>query len=130
MISHYRAAAGSVIFDFVRSFARCEKKFLAPRTYFDDAKISEKKVWVDVSDSVQESSKSELSSRFLSRSKFRNVACHYLANSGERPRIYANLIMIRSNPGTIGRIREKVACSFLVIGPQEMSCLEHKRCSP
>ena len=33
MISHYRAAAGSVIFDFVRSFARREKFFGAAKIF-------------------------------------------------------------------------------------------------
>ena len=36
---------------------------------------------------VKKSSKSEPSSRFLSRSKFENFACHFLANSADRPRI-------------------------------------------
>ena len=69
MKSHNWEAAGSVIFDFVRSLARREK-FLAARKFFGDANISEKKVWVDESGSVPESSKSELSSRFLGSSKF------------------------------------------------------------
>ena len=38
-------------------------------------------------DFVKKSSKSELSSRFLSRLKFGNFACHFLANSADRPRI-------------------------------------------
>ena len=125
MISHFRAAAGSVIFDFVRSFAPREN-FLAARKFFDDAEISEKKVWVDASDSVQESSKPELSSQFLSRSNFRKFACHFSANSADRPRIYANLIMIRSNPGTIGY--QKAASGFLVVGTQDMIYLERRRC--
>ena len=54
----------------IPSFVRSSRKiFLAARKFFDDAKISEKKVWVDASDSVQESSKSELSSRFFGRLK-------------------------------------------------------------
>ena len=32
----------------------------------------------------------------------RKFACHFLANSADRPRIWANLITIRPNPGTIG----------------------------
>ena len=42
MKSHYRAAAGCVIFHFVRSFARRANCAVA-RTFFDDAKISKKK---------------------------------------------------------------------------------------
>ena len=51
---------------------------------------------------LKKSSKSELSSQFLVRSKFENFARHFLANSADRPRILANLITIRPNPGTIG----------------------------
>ena len=36
-----------------------------------------KKVWSDAIDFVKKSSKSEPSSRFLSRSKFENFACHF-----------------------------------------------------
>ena len=64
-----------MIFDFLRSFggeSLGAENFLAARKFFDGAKISEKKVWVDASDSVKKSSKSELSSRFLSRLKFEN----------------------------------------------------------
>ena len=41
----------------------------------------------DAVDFVEKSSKSELSSRFLSHSKSENFACHFLANSADRPRI-------------------------------------------
>ena len=41
----------------------------------------------DAVDFVNKSSKSELSSRFLSHSKSENFACHFLANSADRPRI-------------------------------------------
>ena len=43
-----------------------------PRKIFGGTQIFEKKVWLVASDSVQKSSKSELSSRFLSRSKCEN----------------------------------------------------------
>ena len=32
----------------------------------------------------------------------RKFTCHFLANSADRPRICANLIRIRTNPGAIG----------------------------
>ena len=41
----------------------------------------------DAVDFVKKSSKSELSSRFLSHSKSKNFVCHFLANSADRPRI-------------------------------------------
>ena len=41
----------------------------------------------DAVDFVKKSSKSELSLRFLSHSKSENFACHFLANSADRPRI-------------------------------------------
>ena len=49
--------------------------------------IFKKKVWSDAVDFVKKSLKSEPSSRFLSRSKFEKFACHFLANSADRPRI-------------------------------------------
>ena len=74
------------------------------RNFFVDTKSLEMLDWVGAIDFVKKSSKSELSSRFLSRSKFENFARHFLANSADRPRIWANLIknQIRPNPGTIG----------------------------
>ena len=118
---------------FVCSFARSlagalVAKIFRRRENFGDAKILEKKVWAVAIDFVQESSKSELSLRFLSRLKFENFARHFLANSADRPRICANLIMIRPNPGTIGRIHQKVASAFFVIGTKEMSCSQHTEC--
>ena len=86
-----------------------------------------KKIWAAAIVFLQKSSKSELSSRFLSRSKFENFARHFLANSDKPPRIWANLIMIRPNLGTIGRIGQKVACAFFVIGTKEMSCSRNTR---
>ena len=77
---------------------------------------------------VKKSSKSELSSRFSGRLKFlavfadcavqcqqkrKNKQRNFLANSADRPGIPADLIMIRTNPGTIGQIRRKVACEIL-----------------
>ena len=38
--------------------------------------------------------------------------CNFWANSAERPGICANRNQIRLNPGTIGRIRLKVACEI------------------
>ena len=55
--------------------------------FFDDAKIFEKLDRGAAIDFVKKSSKSELSSRFLSRSKFENIARHFLANSADHPRI-------------------------------------------
>ena len=76
---------------------------------FDGAKIFQKLDRVAAIVFVQESSKSEPSSRFLSRLKFEKSTRHFWANSGDRPGICANLIRIRPNPGTIGSIRQKVA---------------------
>ena len=58
---------------------------------------------------AKNSSKSKPSSRCLSRFKFGNFTCHFWANSADRPRICANLMMMRTNPGTISRILQKVA---------------------
>ena len=55
--------------------------------FFRRRAIFKKKVWSDAVDFVKKSLKSEPSSRFLSRSKFENFACHFLANSADRPRI-------------------------------------------
>ena len=44
--------------------------------------------------------------------KFWNFTRHFLANSANRPGICANHDQIRPNPGTIVRIRQKVACRF------------------
>ena len=38
--------------------------------------------------------------------------CHFLVNSADRPGICANRNQIRTNLGTIGWIRRKVACDF------------------
>ena len=38
--------------------------------------------------------------------------CHFLVNSADCPRIWANHNQIRANPGTIGRIRQKMACEI------------------
>ena len=78
--------------------------------FFDGAKICQKLDRVAAIVFVQESSKSEPSSRFLSRLKFEKSTRHFWANSGDRPGICANLIRIRTNPGTIGRIHKKVPC--------------------
>ena len=55
--------------------------------FFRRRAIFKKKVWSDAVDFVKKSLKSEPSSRFLSRSKFENFACNFLANSADRPRI-------------------------------------------
>ena len=44
--------------------------------------------------------------------KRKKAVSHFLVNSANRPRICANRNQIRLNPGTIGRIRQKVACGF------------------
>jgi len=82
-------------------------------TFFDGAKIFQKLDRVAAIVFVQESSKSEPSSRFLSRLKFEKSTRHFWANSADRPGICANLIRIRPNPGTIGWIRQKVASEIL-----------------
>ena len=64
---------------------------------------------------------------FLSGRSSRSSHAIFGANSADRPRIWAYLIMIRSNPGTIG-FRQKVACALLVSGTQEMFCLQRREC--
>ena len=54
---------------------------------FDGAKFFEKLDRVAAIDFVKKSLKSELSSRFLSRLKFENIARHFLANAANHPRI-------------------------------------------
>ena len=55
--------------------------------FFLAARNFQKTVWSDAVNFVKKSLKSEPSSRFLSRSKFENFACHFLPNSADRPRI-------------------------------------------
>ena len=43
---------------------------------------------------------------------FFDFFCHFLANFSERPGILAFRVKIRTNPGTIGKIRPKVANMF------------------
>ena len=61
--------------------------FSATRNFVRRRENFEKKVWSGAIDFVKKSSKSEPSSRFLSRLKFGKFACHFLANSANRPRI-------------------------------------------
>ena len=56
--------------------------------FFDGAKFLKTKIWSDAIDFVKKSSKSEPSSRFLSRLKVGKFVCHFWANSADRPRIY------------------------------------------
>ena len=49
---------------------------------------------------------------FPSTRRTQNAKCHCLANWANRPGICANHNQIRTNPGTIGWIRQKVACEF------------------
>ena len=46
----------------------------------------------------------------------------------DRPKIRGVLVYYDIIPGTIGRICQKVVCTFFMIGAQHMSCLEHRRC--
>ena len=93
----------------------CVRSFIAKisrrRENFGGAKVFEKKVWAAAILFVQNSSKSEPSSRFLSQWKFETFARHLLANSADRPRIWTNREQIRPNPGMIGQIRQKMACA-------------------
>ena len=52
--------------------ARSSRKSFGDAKFFGGAKISENKVGVVAIDSVKKTSKSELSSRFLNRSKYEN----------------------------------------------------------
>ena len=45
-------------------------------------------------------------------SNHEKCTCHFLVNSADRPRIWANRDQIRTIPGTIGQIRQKVARGF------------------
>ena len=45
-------------------------------------------------------------------SNHQQCTCHFLVNSTNRPRIWANRNQIRPNPGTIGRILQKMACKI------------------
>ena len=51
--------------------------------FFRRRAIFKKKVWSDAVDFVNKSLKSEPSSRFLSRSKFENFACHFFGKFGQ-----------------------------------------------
>ena len=66
--------------------------FRRRETVFVRAKIWEKKVWADAIDSVQKSSKSELSLRFLGRLKFAEFTRHFLVTSVDRPKIRGVLV--------------------------------------
>ena len=80
------------------------------RENFDDAKIFEKQVRNGAINFAQESSTSELSSRFLSRLKVENS----LATFGRIQPIVLRFTAPYSGTNllTIGRIRQKVACEF------------------
>ena len=45
-------------------------------------------------------------------SNHQQCTCHFLVNSANRPRIWANPNQIRPSPGTIDRIRQKMACEI------------------
>ena len=45
-------------------------------------------------------------------SNHEKCTCHFLVNSADRPRIWANRDQICTIPGTIGQIRQKVARGF------------------
>ena len=42
----------------------------------------------------------------------KKCTCHFLVNSADRPEIWANRNQIRTNPKTIDRIRQKMACEI------------------
>ena len=42
----------------------------------------------------------------------KKCTCHFSANSADRPEICGNYNQIRTNPWTIGRIRQKMACKI------------------
>ena len=62
--------------------------FSATWNFFRRRENFEKKVWSDAIDFIKKLSKSDASSRFLSRLKVGKFACHFLANSADRPGIY------------------------------------------
>ena len=64
-----------------------------------------------------------LRTRHLLCSNHEKCTCHFLLNSVDRPRIWANRDQIRTIPGMIGQIRQKVAggffsCFFLHVFPK------------
>ena len=65
---------------------------------------------------------------FQAVSSFENSHATFWRFRSIVPRLGGFWFIIRTNPRTIGRIRQKVACTFFLIGAQEMSCLEHRRC--
>ena len=88
-------------------------------------------------DSVKKSSKSELSSRFLSRLKFENS----LATFGRIQPIVPGFIALyppllhksledrpNSPKSGVWNFEFSVLLSGVLIGTQEMSCLQHRRC--
>ena len=62
-----------------------------------------------------------LRTRHLLRSIHEKCTCHFLVNSADRPRIWANHNQIRANPGTIGRIRQKMACEIFELQTAQKS---------
>ena len=55
------------------------------------------------------------------RSNHQQCTCHFLVNSTNRPRIWANRNQICPNPGTIGRIRQKMACKIFELQTAQQS---------
>ena len=100
---------------FFRSFARrlSARKFFFGAKIFVRAKIWEKKIRADAIDSVQKSSKSEPSSRFLSRLKVENSLATFGRMQPIVPRFIALYPPKGKNFRTIGRTRQKVACEIL-----------------
>ena len=47
--------------------------------------------------------------------------CHFLVNSADRPGIWSNCNQIRLNPGTIGRICQKMACEIFKLWTAQKS---------
>ena len=70
-----------------------------------------------------------LRTKHLLCSNHEKCTCHFLVNSADRPRIWANLNQIRANPGTIGRIHPKMACEIfeLQMAQKSRGCLRFRR---
>ena len=62
-----------------------------------------------------------LQTRHFVCSNHQHCTCHFLVNSADRPRIWANRNQIRRNHGTIGRKRQKMECKIFELRTAQKS---------
>ena len=110
-----------------RLFAQWSRKVSVDAKFFQRCIFFEKMVRVDASDSSPKSSGSELSSQLFGA--VRSFAARKNLGKKHEKNLHATLwqiqpiypgcvricFTIRTNPRTIGRIRQKVACGFFVL---------------